>query len=93
MTTLSLADARATFSKIVESAERTHERFFITRNGDRVAVLLGAADFDRLMETLEVIGDKRTLEAIRSGLNDLAESTADLSELEEVEAEINAQKP
>lgn len=50
MTTLSLAEARANLSKLVESAVSTHERFEVTRNGDRVAVLLGADDYDSLLE-------------------------------------------
>lgn len=35
----------------------THERFEITRSGQRVAVLLGADDFDSMRETIAVLGD------------------------------------
>ena len=49
MTTLSLAEARPNLSKFVESAVTTHERFEVTRNGDRVGVLLGADDYDWLL--------------------------------------------
>lgn len=68
MTTLSLADARANFSKLVESAVTTHERFEVTRNGDRVAVLLSADDYDSLMETLDVLSHPEEVEALREGL-------------------------
>jgi antitoxin YefM len=44
MTTLSVAAARGSLSKLVEAAETNHERFEVTRNGSRVAVLLGADD-------------------------------------------------
>ncbi len=71
MTTLSVADARAQFSRIVESAQSTHERFEVTRNGDRVAVLLGADDFDALLETVEILGDAETMADIRAGLIEL----------------------
>jgi len=57
MTTLPVADARAQFSRLVEEATTTHERFEITRSGQRVAVLLGADDFDSLRETIAVLGD------------------------------------
>ncbi|WP_028280115.1 type II toxin-antitoxin system Phd/YefM family antitoxin [Arthrobacter sp. H5] len=78
MTTLSIADARANFSKIVESASITHERFDVTRNGRRAAVLLGAEDYDSLIETLEILGNPEVLTAIRAGLRDLgAGSTVD----------------
>ena len=53
MTTLSVAAARATFSKLVESASTTHERFEVTRNGNRAAVLMGADDYDGLVQVAE----------------------------------------
>ena len=71
MTTLSLAEARANLSKLVESAVTTHERFEVTRNGDRVAVLLGADDYDSLLETLDILSNPDEIAAIRAGLADL----------------------
>jgi prevent-host-death family protein len=68
MMTLSLAEARAQFSKIVESASSTHERFEVTRNGSRAAVLLGADDFDALMETVAILSDEKLVAEIGSGL-------------------------
>jgi len=73
MTTLSVADARANFSKLVESASTTHERFEVTKNGARVAVLLGADDYDSLIETLEILGDADLMAKIREGERDVAE--------------------
>lgn len=71
MTTLSLADARANFSKLVESASTTHERFEVTRNGSRAAVLIGADDYDGLLETVAILSDSDALAAIRAGIEDL----------------------
>jgi len=68
MTTLSLADARANLSRIIESAVTTHERFEVTRNGDRVAVLLSADDFDSLVETVDILSRDEELTAIRRGI-------------------------
>lgn len=73
MTTLSVADARANFSKLVESASATHERFEVTRNGSREAVLLGADDYDALVEMVDILADSDAVEAIRAGLVDLAQ--------------------
>jgi antitoxin YefM len=82
MTTLSLADARANLSKLVESAVTTHERFDVTRNGDRVAVLLSADDYDSLLETLDILSRPDEVAAIREGIADLeAGSTSDLDEV------------
>ena len=72
MTTLSVADARANLSKLIESAITTHERFEVTRNGDRAAVLLSADDYDALLETVDILSRPDEVEAIRQGLADLA---------------------
>lgn len=61
MATLPVAEARAQLSKLVEEASSTHERFEITRNGQRAAVLLGADDYDALQETIAVLGDSQLL--------------------------------
>ncbi|WP_342661325.1 type II toxin-antitoxin system Phd/YefM family antitoxin [Rhodococcus ruber] len=54
-TTFPVADARARLSRLVDAVERAHERFEITRNGRRVAVLLGADDYEALRETIAVL--------------------------------------
>lgn len=69
MTTLSVADARANFSKLVEAATSTHERFEVTRNGDRAVVLLSADDYDSLLETLEILADADEVQAIQEGIS------------------------
>jgi prevent-host-death family protein len=73
METLSVADARARFSRIVDSAATTHERFDVTRNGRRVAVVIGADDFDALLETVAVLSDAQAVTGIAAGLADFAE--------------------
>ena len=55
MTTVLFADARANLSRIIELAVTSHERFEVTRNGERVAVSLTADDFDSLIETVDVL--------------------------------------
>ena len=75
--TLSVAEARATFSKLVESASSTHERFEVTRNGRRAAVLLGAEDFDALMETVGILSDGELLASIRAALTEGANHSSD----------------
>ncbi|WP_298803469.1 type II toxin-antitoxin system Phd/YefM family antitoxin [uncultured Pseudokineococcus sp.] len=71
MTTLPLAEARANLSRLVESAVTTHERFEVTRNGDRAAVLLSAEDYDALLETVDVLSRADEVQALRAGLDDL----------------------
>ncbi len=84
MTTLSLADARANLSKLIESAVTTHERFEVTRNGSRAAVMLSADDYDALLETVDILSRPDKVEAIRRGLAEL--EAGEVSSADEVRA-------
>ncbi|MGO1320671.1 MAG: type II toxin-antitoxin system Phd/YefM family antitoxin [Galactobacter sp.] len=84
MTTLPLAAARAAFSRLVDAAATTHERFEVTRNGSRAAVVLGADDYDQIMETLDVLGNTELVSAIQESLAGGRE--ADLVSLEDMSA-------
>lgn len=90
MTTLPLAEARANLSKLVESAVTTHERFDVTRNGERVAVLLSSDDYDSLLETLDILSNPEEVEAIRRA--DAEFETGETSTLEEVQAALAARR-
>lgn len=90
MTTLPLAEARAKLSKLIESAVSTHERFEVTRNGDRVAVLMGADDYDSLLETLDILSNPDEVEAIRASLADLTDG--DVSSADDVRAALSARR-
>jgi len=65
MITLPIAEVRANLSKLVEEAERTHQRVEVTKNGRRAAVLMSADDYDSLMETLDILGDVATMADLR----------------------------
>ena len=66
-----MAAARAQLSRLVDEAERTHERFEITRNGRRAAVLLGADDYDALRETIAVLADESLLADHITGMSEV----------------------
>ena len=51
---------------------RTHERTEITRNGTRAAVLLGADDYDSMLETLDILSDATLVAELQRSLNELA---------------------
>jgi prevent-host-death family protein len=88
MTTLALGDARANFSKLVDLASTTHERFEITRNGSRAAVLMGADDYDSLMETYEILSDPELMAQLREADRDIAEGR--VRSLDDVIADMRA---
>ncbi len=67
MTTLPVADARAQLSRLIDATTTTHERFEITRNGHRAAVLMSADDYDILQDTIAVLSDAELLMAHHEG--------------------------
>ena len=71
MSTLPLAEVRANLSRIVEDAVTTHERVEITRNGVPAAVVMSIADYDTLIETLDVLSDSELMDDIRTSLVEL----------------------
>lgn len=50
-TELTVTEARERFSEVVETADR--EPVFLTRHGRRQAVVISAAQYDRLLELVE----------------------------------------
>jgi|BarGraNGADG00312_1021997.scaffolds.fasta_scaffold23563_3 antitoxin YefM len=74
MTVTTLADAKARFSEIVASAEATHERTTITKNGRPAVVIIAAEDLDSLEETLAIMSDPELLSAVRERASESTES-------------------
>lgn len=64
MATTSLADAKSRLSEIISTAERTHERTVITKNGRPAAVIMSVDDLDSLEETLWWLSQPGTREAV-----------------------------
>jgi antitoxin YefM len=91
MSTIPLAAARANFSQLVEEASATHERVEITKNGLRAAVLLGADDYDSLIETIEVLADRALMERHIRGVAEIAHGeTVGMDEIAALMASLNA---
>ena len=66
MATTSLADAKNRLSEIIQSAQETHERFVITKNGRPAVVLIAVDDLESLEETLDILSDPELLAQIRA---------------------------
>lgn len=71
MRSIPAAEARRHFSRLMEQAAVAHERFEITRNGLPAAVLLGADDYDSILETLAVLSDSKAVAALEQGIKEL----------------------
>jgi prevent-host-death family protein len=56
---------------LMERVDRKLDRFVITKRGRPVAVLLGADDYESLMETLDILADPKALAGLRKGEADI----------------------
>lgn len=93
MTTLSLAEARANLSKLVDAAVTTQEVFEITRNGYRDAVLMSADEYDSLLETIDILSDEETMAQLRVALKQQAAGLSVAVDKETLLASIAARMP
>ncbi len=68
-----LATVKAHLSQLVEAAVTTHEHVVITRNGTPAAVLISYEEWERVVDTLQIMSEPDTL-------RDLAEADIDRAE-------------
>ena len=65
-------EARTHLTELLDEVESVHEHVVITRNGRPAAIVMSQAEYDSLIETLEILGDRKLMA-------DLAESDEDVA--------------
>ncbi len=76
MTIISLADAKARLSAVLDEVRDTHERVVITRNGRPEAVIMSVSDLEALEETLDLLSTAGALDEIRVAEAEIARGEA-----------------
>ena len=80
---MSLAEAKAHLSEVVNRVGTQHERVLVTVHGTPSAVLIAPADLEALEETIAVLSDGDTVARLAASEAELAagrgESQADLA--------------
>ena len=84
MKTLSLSEAKARLSGLIEDVESRDEEVVITRNGRPAAVLVSPEEYDSWKETRAIRADRDLMREIRAGLAALKRRKARLYTLEEL---------
>lgn len=84
MKTLSLSEAKAKLSGLIEAVERRDEEVVITRNGRPAAVLVSPDEYDSWKETLAIRADRDLMREIKTGLAALKARKARLYTLDEL---------
>ncbi len=67
ISTGSLKELRPEWPRVMDRGDRKLDRFIITKRGKPVAVLLGADDYESLMETLDILADPKAMAGLRRG--------------------------
>jgi len=75
-TAAALTEARDRLSEIVDQVAVSSDVFTITKHGRPLAVVLGYDEYESLIETLNILGDADTMDAIGEARN---EATVDSS--------------
>jgi antitoxin YefM len=79
-------EARARLTELLDQVEAQQEHLIITRKGRPAAVVLSAQEYEALEETLEILDDEETLDALRQSERDV--QAGRLSTLDEVRRDL-----
>ena len=66
MNEVAVSEARNRLADVIEETRRSGEPISVTRRGRRVAVILEAEAYDRLVDTADDVEDRRDLAAARA---------------------------
>ena len=69
--TVSLKELRPELPQVIDRVDRKLDRFVITKRGRPIAVLLGADDYESLMETLDILADPKAMAGLHKGEADI----------------------
>jgi antitoxin YefM len=72
MTTAPLTEVRDNLSEIVDSVAMTGAEWVVTKHGRPIAVILGYDEYEALIETVNILSDEETMDAIREADADVS---------------------
>lgn len=65
MSEIAVSEARSRLAEVIDEARRSGEPVYVTRRGRRVAVIVDADQYDRVLAEAEDVLDRRELDAAR----------------------------
>ena len=66
--TLPVSEAKECFTKLVKNSEELFDRYVITRNGKEAAVVMSAEEYASLLETIDILSNRKEVKAIAHGI-------------------------
>lgn len=86
MERLPLEDVHRRLVELVDQVAKQHDRVTIVQEGEPTAVLLSVAEFESLMETMEILSDTEAMRDLRESAEE-AEAGSEGMPVEQVYAE------
>lgn len=83
---ISLKQLRPKLPKVISEIDSKMDRFIITKRGKPVALMMSIEDYEGLIETLDILSDKKLMKRIKAAESDIEKG--DLTALDEVEREL-----
>ena len=71
MTTLTASSAKEQFLSLLRKSHDFGEKYTITHNGQPYAILMSTDEYEGLLETLEILQDKRLTKKILKSMDDI----------------------
>lgn len=63
--TITVKDLRPGLPSVLEDIDRKLDRYIVTKRGKPVAIMLSVDDYEGLLETLEILSDKKAVARIK----------------------------
>ena len=73
MKTVTIKELRPMMPQVIDEIDSRWERYMITRHGHPVAVMMSADDYESLIETMNILGDREAMKGIERGMKDIKE--------------------
>lgn len=83
---ISLKELRPRLPKLIEEVDSKMDRYIITKRGKPVALMMAIDDYESLIETLEILSDKKLMKRIKAAEKDIEKGH--FVTLEEVERDL-----
>jgi antitoxin YefM len=65
--TVSVTEAKQRFTELVKGVEDYFDRYVVTKNGKEAAVVMSATEYESLLETIDILANKKEVRAIAVG--------------------------
>ena len=83
---VSLKELRPKLPKIMGDIDSKMDRFIVTKRGKPVALIMSIDDYESLLETLDILSDKKLMRRIKSAERDIKKGNVEA--LDKIEMEL-----